>query len=141
MNCKEECTLFKIDVACAFRNLRVDPSDSLKLGIQWNGQFYADLVLPFGWTHGSGAFQLLSDSNAYMVAKAGIKLHCYIDYYIPVVPKAQAQEKFQCVCALLHELGLPLNCDKLTPPPPTRRLTALGIDIDIGKNTISMTKD
>ena len=107
VNCMEECALFKIDIARAFRNLRVDPCDSLKLGIHWKG-----------WTHGSGAFQFLSDSIAYIVAKAGIKLHCYIGYYIVVVPKAQAQEKFQFVCALLHELGLPLNCDKLTPPPP-----------------------
>ena len=143
VNCTEECALFKIDVARAFRNLRVDPCDSLMLGIQWMGQYYADLAVAFGWTHKSGAFQLLSDSIAYIVDKAGIKLHCYIDDYIVVVPKAQAQEKFQFVCALLHELGLPLNCDKLNPPPPppTRHLTALGIDIDIGKNTISITED
>ena len=115
VNCTEECALFKIDVAHAFRNLRVDPCDSLKLGIYWKGQYYADLAVAFGWTHGSGAFQLLSDAVAFIVAKAGIKLHCYIDDYIAVVPKAQAQEKFRFVGSLLHELGLPLNYDKLTP--------------------------
>ena len=118
VHCTEECILFKINVTCAFRNLRVDPVDSLKLGIHWNGQFYADLAVVFGWTHGSAAFQILSDSIAYIIAKAGIKLHRYIDDYIAVVPEAQAQEKFQFVCKLLHELGLPLNYDKLTHPPP-----------------------
>ena len=113
VNCTDKCVLFKIDVARAFRNLRVDPADSLKLGICWKGQFYADLVVAFGWTHGSGAFQLLSNAIAYIVAKAVIKLHCYFDDYIVVVPKTEALEKFQFVC----ELGLPLNCDKLTPPP------------------------
>ena len=115
VNCTDECVLFKIDIARAFRNLRVDPADSLKLGICWKGQFYADQAVAFGWTHGSGAFQLLSDAIAHIVAKAGIKLHYYIDDYIAVVPKAEALEKFQFVCALLHELEIPLNCDKLTP--------------------------
>ena len=102
VNCTEECALFKTDVARTFRNLRFDPCDSLKQGIQWKGQYYADLAVAFGWTHGSGVFQFLSDSIAYIVAKAGIKLHCYIDGYIVVIPKAQAQEKFQFVCTLLH---------------------------------------
>ena len=90
VNCTEEWALFKIDVARAFHNLRVDPCDSLKLGIYWKGQYYADLAVAFGWTHRSGAFQLLSDAVAFIVAKAAIKLHCYIDDYIAVVPKAQA---------------------------------------------------
>ena len=64
VQCTGECLLFKIDVVCAFRNLRVDPVDSLKLGIHWKGQF-----------------QILSDSVAYIVAKARIKLHCHIDDY------------------------------------------------------------
>ena len=32
----EDTVLFKVDVARAFRNLRVDPADALKLGIKWN---------------------------------------------------------------------------------------------------------
>ena len=79
VHCTEECILFKIDVAHVFSNLRVDPVDSLKLGIHWKGQFYADLAMAFSWTYGSAVFQLLSDSIAYIVAKAGFKLHCYID--------------------------------------------------------------
>ena len=94
----EECNISKTDIACGFHNL------GLILGIVCS------------WSHGSAAFQILYQSIAYTVAKAGIKLHCYIDDYIAVLPKAQAQEKFQFVCELLLELGLPLNCDKLTPP-------------------------
>ena len=32
VHCMEECVFFKIDVAHTFRNLMVDPGDSLKLG-------------------------------------------------------------------------------------------------------------
>ena len=139
VRCTDDCVLFKIDVARAFRNLRVDPVDSLKLGIMWNGNYYADLAVAFGWTHGSVAFQILSDAIAHIVAKAGIKLHCYIDDYIAVVPKTKAEDKFKHVCDLLTELGLPLNYDKLTPP--TKRLTCLGIDINIDNNTMSISED
>ena len=114
--------LFKIDVARAFRNLRVDPVDSLKFGIKWNGGYYADLEVTFGWTHGSASFQILSDPIAHIVAKANVKLHWYIDDYIAVVPKAKAGEKFQFVCDLLDELGLPLNYDKLSPLPSASRV-------------------
>ena len=37
--------LFKVDVARAFRNLRVDPADSLKLGIKWKDAFFVDAGL------------------------------------------------------------------------------------------------
>ena len=115
VRCTDNCVLFKIDVVHMLRNLRVDPVDSLKFGIKWNGGYYADLAVAFGWTHGSAAFQILSDAIAFIVAKANIKIHCYIDDYIAVLPKPKADEKFQFVCDLLHEVGLSLNRDKLTP--------------------------
>ena len=34
--------LSKIDVARAFRNLRVDPVDTLKFGIYWPGKYFID---------------------------------------------------------------------------------------------------
>ena len=61
----------------------------------------------------------MSDSIAHIVAKADIKLHCFIDDYIAVVTKVKAEEKFHFVCDLLDELGLPLSCEKLTPLPNT----------------------
>ena len=75
----DECVLFKIDAACAFRNLRVDPMDSLKFGIKWNGSYY-------GLTHGSMVFQIVSDSVAHIVAKARIKLHSCIDDWLQYIP-------------------------------------------------------
>ena len=102
VRCVNNCILFKIDVARAFCNLRVDPVDSLKFGIKWNGGYYADLVMAFGWMHGSMAFQILSDASVFIVAKANIKIHCYIDDCIAVLPKAKAEEKFQFVCDLMN---------------------------------------
>ena len=59
--------LAKIDVARAFRNLRVDPVDAFKFGISWQGRYYLDVALTFGWTHGSAAFQMTSDAILYIM--------------------------------------------------------------------------
>ena len=60
--CREICDsntevlLSKIDIARAFRNLRIDPADALKFGISWKGHYYLDLGVAFGWIHGSSSF-------------------------------------------------------------------------------------
>ena len=43
-----------MDVAHTFRNLRVDPADSLKFGINLCDAFYIDVGIAFGWTHRIG---------------------------------------------------------------------------------------
>ena len=48
--------LFKVDVARAFRNLRVDASDCIKFGIKWQGSYYFDGVVAFSWVYGTAAF-------------------------------------------------------------------------------------
>ena len=128
--------LFKVDVARTFRNLRVDPADCIKLGIKWKDSYYLDGAIAFGWVHGTAAFQLCSDSIAFIMMKEGVNLHCYIDDYVAVAPRCEAEPYFEKLCDLLHELGLPINQDKLTPP--TKCLTVLGMEIDIHRNTLSI---
>ena len=135
---KEDPVMFKIDVARAFRNLPVDPVDALKLGIKWEGSFYLDKSVAFGWIFGTASFQLLSDSIAYFM-RDYCNLHCYIDDYVAVLPKIKADVAFDKLCSLLQELGLPLNIAKLTPP--TKRLTYLGIDIDLDSNTMAINEE
>ena len=132
IECTEDAVLFKVDMAHAFRNLRVDQADSLKFGIKWNDAFYVDVGIAFGWTHGSASFQILSDAISFIMGKEGIRLRCYIDDYIAVVPKSKAQQAFMQLC-------LPINSEKLTPP--TKRLTCLAIDIDVDNNTMSISQE
>ena len=69
VNHEGDVVLFKVDVARAFRNLRVDPADALKLEIRWADAFFVDLSVAFGLKHGSGSFQILSDAIAHIMAK------------------------------------------------------------------------
>ena len=73
------------------------------------------------------------------MAKQAVKLHCYIDDYIAIVPKVRADVAFQRLRMLLQELGLPVNSDKLTPP--TKHLTCLGIEVDVEANVLRIAPD
>ena len=50
---------FKIDIARAFRNLRVDPANTFKFGIKWEYKYYIDIAVAFGWVHRSMVFQMV----------------------------------------------------------------------------------
>ena len=134
---KDDPVLFKVDIARAFRNLPVDPADSLKFGLKVNNQYFLDKSVAFGWVHGTASYQLISDAVAYLM-RDQVRLHCYIDDYVAVLPRVKAQEVFRHLCALLSELGLPLNTSKLTAP--TKRITYLGIDIDVDSSTLSIPR-
>ena len=102
MACTDDAVL--LDVVHAFRNLHVDPADCLKFGIHWQGQLYVGVAIEFGWVHGRAVFQLCFDAISFIMAKHNF--HCYIDDYIAVIPRAQANIAVKRVCMLLQELGL-----------------------------------
>ena len=116
INCvKGEVRLSKVDVARAFRNLRVDPADAMKLGIRWKGSYYLDRSAAFGWVHGSAAFQLLSDAIVFIMTQKGYHMFAYIDDYILVNEIGDAEQAFDSHIHLLNELSIPINQDKLSP--------------------------
>ena len=139
LNIKNDPVLYKIDVARAFRNLKVDPVDALKFGIQWDGLYFLDQSVAFGWTHGSAAFQMVSDAVTFIMQKHGAKIFAYIDDYIGISDACDAKRHFHDLHALLTRLGLPINQQKLSPPSKT--LTCLGVRIDIPKASLSIDQE
>ena len=114
-NAIDDPLIFKIDVARAFRNLRVDPVDSLKLGIRWNDALYVDGGITFGWTHGSAAFLMANDAIVYIMSKAGCQVHAYIDDFLVIAPRNKEDSFFSYFIRPIQKLGLPMNPDKKTP--------------------------
>ena len=68
-----------------------------------------------------------------------VRLHYHIEDYMAVLPRVEADAVFRKLCALLNELGLPLNTSKLTAP--TKKLAYLGIDIDVNHSTLSIPQE
>ena len=73
--------LYKIDVSCAFRHVKVDPGDYNLLGLEWNGH-YVDTCVPFGTRHGSQIFQRLSNAVRFVMRREGFTMIDYIDDYV-----------------------------------------------------------
>ena len=128
--------IYKIDVARAFRNLRVDPVDATKFGIHWNGLYFLDQSVTFGWTHGSEAFQMVPDAVTHIMSKNGATVVAYIDDYIGIAAQHDVMCHFNHLHALLLLLGLPINQEKLCPP--CKDLTCLGIRMNIHKASLSI---
>ena len=113
---KGRALLAKIDIARAFRNLRIDPADTFKFGLKWQNKYYLDVSAVFGWVHGSAAFQLASDAISDAMRRKGHHVFAYIDDYILVSTEDLAQAHFEDLYDLISDLGLPMNPDKKPPP-------------------------
>ena len=61
-----EAPLYKIDISCAFRHIRIDPGDLDLLGLK-HEQLFIDCMLSFGFHHGSVFFQRCTDAVRYIV--------------------------------------------------------------------------
>ena len=132
----DDPVLAKIDISRAFRNIRIDPSDALKLGISWENKYFIDAAAAFGWVHGTAAFELCTSAISAFLSKNDIIMYPYIDDCVFILNSHNALEKFQFAYSLIEGLGLPINPNKVAYP--NKCVSCLGIRVDIDKNTISI---
>ena len=127
--------LYKVDVSCAFRHVKVDPGI---YDLQWNGA-YIDTCLPFGTRHSSQIFQCLSDAIHYVMRKKGFCLIDYIDDYVRVGIPSIAFHSFKHLTSLMNDLGLIISENKLVAP--NTKIICLGVLIDTETGSISIPMD
>ena len=102
-------TLFKVNISCAFRNVRIDPADAIHLGLKWNDKYYIDQSLAFGAVHGTAIFERITDFVRFLMAKEGFQIHNYIDDLYACCHEDKADRAFQALLDILVQLGLPTN--------------------------------
>ena len=71
--------LYKIDISRGFRNVPIDPRDSIHMGMKWKNQYYVEKFLDFGAVHGTGIFQTIMDFVRFILAEEGITVYNFID--------------------------------------------------------------
>ena len=126
-----------IDLSRAYRQFPVSPLDWPLLGISWRSKWAFDRRLPFGCRMSSFIMQSVAEFIVRALASRQVRTHMYLDDIIVVSPTKQVADRdFQCVLALLQELGLAVATHKLQPPSPS--VTWLGIDIDVDRNQLSI---
>ena len=135
----QDARLYKVDVARAFRNVRVDPGDVIHLCIQWKVQYFLDKNLPFGAVHGTAIFQRITDLIRFLMAKQGFLVHNYIDVIYAVCHKDHGHLAFETLKKSLNNMGLPLNYNKVFAP--CMNLNIMGVTIDIKTRTFNTSPE
>ena len=88
--------LYKVDISCAFKHLRIDPGDIDLLGLK-HKDFFLDVMLLVGFCHGSMFFTRCSDAIHHIMRQHGFPgLLTYIDdlIYTGLPPKIHQSYTF-----------------------------------------------
>ena len=121
----------KTDIKSAYRQVPVHPDDRHLLGLQWQGHYYIDTVLPFGLRSAPIIFSAIAEALEWIVCNRGVELifHYIDDFIVLSPPQSEACERgLLSLVQTCATLGL-IVADEKTEGPSTC-LTVLGIEID-----------
>ena len=125
--------LSKFDVRAAFKLVPVRPEDRALLGLRWKGDYYFEVVLPFGlrtsgyrWEEFAAALHFLFERHL----GVEVVFHYVDDFLLLAAPgeHARAARERAALESLCAHLGVPIADEKTTGPATT--VVFLGIFID-----------
>ena len=131
MHLGRHALMAKLDVKSAFRLCPVRPSEHHLLGMQWQGHFYFDRVLPFGLRSAPFIFNGLAEAVEWLARDRRVgHVHHYLDdFFLAGAPSTdECSQHLATVTSLCSALGIPLAKEKLAGP--TTELEYLGILLD-----------
>jgi len=134
--------LAKADIRSAFRLIPISHHDFNLLGIQFDGQYYVDMCLPFGCKLSCAIFEKFAHFLQWAVERnlQGLVLHYLDDFLFGGRATSQhcqsALDRFMDTC---KALGIPIAEEKTVLP--CTRLTFLGIEIDTEAMLIRIPMD
>ena len=133
--------MVKGDVKSAFKLAPIRYKDLECLGIFFEGEFYVDLILPFGSSISCAIFEDISTLIHWIFEQETKKpfLHYLDDYFMCFRTLQGCCVAYNGMQAIACDIGLPLSPDKLVPP--SQCLTFLGIGIDSVKMIIVVPQD
>ena len=129
--------LAKFDVESTYRIIPVHPNDRYILGMQWQGNYFVDMALPFGLGSAPYIFSSVADLAEWFLKKqydVCFLLHYLDDFRTLGPPNSQTCQRnldtyIQQSCfQQFQDLGIPHHPDKLEGT--STLLTVLGIELD-----------
>ena len=130
----QDTLLAKIDIAHAYRNVPVHPSDRHLLGMQWDNSIYIDTVLPFGLRSAPKVFSALADTLEWILFNNEVShvLHYLDDFFTAgAANTSECKHNLDTIIRLCEKLGFPLAAEKIEGP--SLQLIFLGILLDSHK--------
>lgn len=133
----------KFDVEAAYRNIPVHPADRHLLGMKWKGQYFIDLVLPFGLRSAPFIFDSVASIVEWiLINNYGVtNLVHYLDDFIMAGPPNSdiCLTQLNKSVKLCTHLGLPLHPAKCLGPSTV--MVVLGIELDSANQTARLPYD
>ena len=124
--------LAKFDVESAYRIIPIHPNDRYLLGMQWQGNYFVDMALPFGLRSAPYIFSSVADLVEWVLKTrydVSFLLHYLDDFHTSGPPNSQTcQPNLDTCIQQFQDWGIPLQPDKLEGP--STLLTVLGIELD-----------
>ena len=124
--------LTKFDVKSAYRIIPVHPNDLYLLGMQWQGNYFVDITLPFGLPSETYVFSSVVDLVEWVLKKqydVSFLLHYLDDFHTLGPPNSQTcQRNVDTSIQQFQDWGIRLHPDKMESPSTI--LTVLGIELD-----------
>ena len=124
--------LAKFDVESAYRIIPIHPNDRYLLGMQWQGNYFVDMALPFGLRSAPYIISSVADLVEWVLKKqydVSVLLHYLDDFHTLGPPNSHTCQRNLDTCIQqFQDWGIPLHPDKLEGP--STRLTVLGIELD-----------
>ena len=124
--------LAKFDVESAYRIIPVHHNDRYLLGMQWQGNYFVDMVLPFGLRSAPYIFSSVAHLAEWVLKKkydVSFLLPYLDNFHTLGLPNSQAgQQNLHTCIQQFQDRGIPLHPDKLEGP--STLLTVLGIELD-----------
>ncbi|KAK3089099.1 hypothetical protein FSP39_000774 [Pinctada imbricata] len=133
----------KTDIAEAFKNVPIHPSDFELLGFSFQNKFYFDKTLPFGLSFSCNLFERFSKALHWVMENyfqtAGC-VHVLDDFLFMGPPSTNKCSKalFGFI-SLCNDIGVPIKHEKTVEP--VTRITFLGIEIDSVKFELRLPQD
>ena len=116
----------------AYRVLPVRPDQRRFLGMNWKGQLYVDLALPFGLRSAPRCFTRLADVLLSIFSDVGnvTNIQHYLDDFLLAAPAASSacEDNLKECFDLCEQLGVPIAPDKTEGPSTS--ITYLGFILD-----------
>ena len=93
------CFLAKTDIESAFRLIPLGPSDYELFGMYWEGSYYYDKVLPFGFRSAPFLFNLLSDAIEWILLnQCLVSFVCHILDDFLIIEPASSSPPLNLLC-------------------------------------------
>ena len=144
---KPGCYFSKVDLASAYRSVKIHPNDYEATGLKWlfndhkKPTYFYDTRLPFGASRSPSIFTRLTQAVCRMMKRRGFQtIICYLDDFLIITDSyEEALEALNTLLHLIRTLGFKINWSKVEGP--AQSIKFLGILLDSMSMTLELPSD